>query len=246
MSSDSAVELYLSLLKCCLLDLIYAPAREAGFDAETRRQGRDWPAFAHTMIGLDRLNNLQVCLETVVADNVPGDCIETGVWRGGAAIFMRGLLKAYRVTDRCVWVADSFEGLPSPDLERYPQDASDIHYSFRELAVPLSEVSANFERYGLLDDQVRFVVGWFHESLPIAPIERLAVLRLDGDMYGSTMDSLVSLYPRLSAGGYVIVDDYGMSPACAQAVHDYRAAHGIAESIQAVDWTAVYWRRAAS
>jgi O-methyltransferase len=87
----------------------------------------------------------------------------------------------------------------------------------RELAVSLEQVKANFDRYGLLDDQVRFLKGWFRDTLPVAPIERLAVLRLDGDMYESPMDTLVNLYPKLSEGGYVIVDDYGAIPACRQA-----------------------------
>ena len=153
-------------------------------------------------------------------------------WRGGATIFMRAVLKAYGVTDRYVWVADSFEGLPPPETGKYPHDAGDRLHEARELAVSLEEVKANFERYGLLDDQVRFLKGWFRDTLPAAPIERLAVLRLDGDMYESTMDTLVNLYPKLSEGGYAIVDDYGAIPACRQAVNDYRSANAITEKIR--------------
>src|SRR5205814_3171431 len=149
------------------------------------------------------------------------------------------------VTDRCVWVADSFEGLPPPDTGKYPHDAGDSLHEARELAVSLDEVKANFERYGLLDDQVRFLKGWFRDTLPAAPIERLAVLRLDGDLYESTMDALVNLYPKLSPGGYCIIDDYGLIEACRRAVGDYRARHGIGEPIHIVDGTAVYWQRAA-
>lgn len=207
-------------------------------------EGRVWPSAAHTMIGLKRLDNIQSCVESVLADGVPGDLIETGVWRGGATIFMRAVLKAYGVQDRNVWVADSFEGLPPPDAEKYPQDAGDRHHTARELAISLEQVKSNFERYGLLDGQVRFLKGWFRDTLPTAPIEKLAVARLDGDMYESTMDALVNLYPKLSVGGYLIVDDYGAVPACRQAVHDYREAHGISEELVDIDWTGVYWRRA--
>ena len=91
-------------------------------DFDARREGRDWPANGYTMVGLDRLTNLQACIEEVLADEVPGDFIETGVWRGGASMFMRGVLKAHGVKDRVVVVADSFEGLPDPDIERYPAD----------------------------------------------------------------------------------------------------------------------------
>jgi hypothetical protein len=197
------------------------------------------------MIGLRRLDNLQFCVEEVLSKNIPGDLIETGVWRGGATIFMRAILKAYGVKDRNVWVADSFEGLPAPNPERFPQDAGDLHHIMK-LAVSLDQVKANFERYGLLDDQVRFLKGWFRDTLPKAPIERLAILRLDGDMYESTMDALVNLYPKLSLGGCLIVDDYGAVPGCRQAVLDYRQLHGILDEIVQIDWTGVYWRRSNS
>jgi hypothetical protein len=195
------------------------------------------------MIGLKRLDNLQFCIEEAITNGVAGDLIETGVWRGGATIFMRAVLRAYGITDRCVWVADSFEGLPPPDTTKYPCDAGDTLHQARELAVSLEEVKANFERYGLLDDQVCFLKGWFRDALPVALIQRLAVLRLDGDMYESTMDALVNLYPKLSEGGYVIVDDYSAIPACRQAVQEYRSANGISEEIREIDWTGVFWQK---
>jgi O-methyltransferase len=142
-----------------------------------------------------------------------------------------------------VWVADAFQGLPRPDPERWPAEEGDEHWTQGELAVPLEEVQANFARYGLLDEGVRFLVGWLADTLPAAPIERLAVLRLDGDMYGSTMEALEALYPKLSVGGYVIIDDYGAIPRCKEAVTDFRAAHGIIDPMESVDWTGVYWQR---
>ncbi|WP_240772881.1 TylF/MycF family methyltransferase [Phragmitibacter flavus] len=210
-----------------------------------RDVGLDWPATAHTMIGMKRLDNVQFCIEDVIVKGVPGDVIETGVWRGGATILMRAVLKAWGVTDRKVWVADSFEGLPAPDEEKYPADRGDRFHTFEQLKVSLEQVQANFRSYDLLDDQVKFLKGWFSETLPHAPIERLAVMRLDGDMYESTMDALVSLYPKLSVGGYVIIDDYEAVPACKQAVHDYRAKHGIEDEIITIDPQSSYWRRSA-
>ena len=156
---------------------------------------------------------------------------------------MRAILKAYGVTDRTVFVADSFEGLPKPDALRYPADAGDRHWTRRELAVSLDRVRANFARYGLLDEQVHFLMGWFKDTLPIAPIERLAVARLDGDMYESTMDAIEALYPKLQPGGFLIMDDYGAVPACKQATEDYRERCGIREPIVPIDWTGVYWRK---
>ena len=195
------------------------------------------------MIGLKRLDNLQYCVEHVLEERIPGDLIETGVWRGGASIFMRAVLKAYGDAVRRVWVADSFCGLPEPDAARYPADAGDRHHTAPQLAVSLAEVRANFSRYRLLDDQVRFLPGWFNDTLPNAPIERLAVMRLDGDMYGSTMEALTHLYPKLSIGGYVILDDYGAVPGCREATEDFRAQQGITEPMERIDWTGVFWKR---
>lgn len=215
----------------------------APFDPDLRAEGRDWPLEAETMIGLHRLDNLQQCVTDLIRRQVPGDLIETGVWRGGAAIFMRAILKVYGETGRIVWAADSFQGLPRPDAVRYPADAGDRHWTEPRLAVSLEVVKANFARYGLLDAQVRFLVGWFSDTLPTAPVDRLALLRLDGDMYGSTMDGLRYLYPKVSVGGYVVVDDYGAVPGCRAAVDNFRAEHGIREELEWIDWTGVFWRR---
>jgi len=218
----------------------YALVRNAAPDL--RANGRDWPSDAETMIGMKRLDNLQACVESVLRDRVEGDLIETGVWRGGACILMRGVLKAYGVNDRVVWAADSFKGLPEPDASTYPADQGDAHWSFSQLAVPLETVKANFARYGLLDDQVRFLVGWFRDTLPSASIDKLSVLRLDGDMYASTYEALESLYPKLSVGGWAIVDDYHL-PGCRQAVADYRTRVDILEPIEEIDGMGVFWRR---
>jgi O-methyltransferase len=153
------------------------------------------------------------------------------------------VLAAYGDTGRRVWVADSFEGLPKPHPERFPAEAGDKHWTWDQLAVPLEEVKAVFERYGLLDGQVRFLPRWFRDTLPTAPIDRLAVLRLDGHMYGSTMDALEALYPKLSVGGYVIIDDYGAIAQCKEAVTDFRNANGIIDPIESIDWTGVDWQR---
>lgn len=216
--------------------------KQKPFRAEIRDQGLDWPCFGYTMAGRRRLDNVQFCVENLLARGVPGDLIETGVWRGGTTILMRAILKKYEVTDRLVWCADSFEGLPVPtttDIQAQPfSDFSDRDY----LAVSLEQVQANFDRFGLLDDQVRFLKGWFCDTLPTAPVGRLALLRMDGDLYSSTMDALKNLYPKMSPGGYVIVDDYKSWPACQRAVDEYRQEHGIHAEIVDIDAQAVYWQ----
>lgn len=242
-----------------------------GGDPSAREVGRDWPVNAETMIGLRRLENIEHCVTDVVRRGVPGDLIETGVWRGGSTIFMRAVLAVLGETTRRVWVADSFQGLPRPNAAQYPADAqfdarlqlmtrlgvpaehqprgARLFEAIRQrlhdpvLSVTLEEVRENFARYGLLDDQVQFLPGWFADTLPCAPIDQLAVMRLDGDLYESTIDALDALYPRLSPGGYVIVDDYGSLEACRQAVDDYRARHAITDEIRTIDQTGVYWKR---
>jgi O-methyltransferase len=231
------------------LDLLLAPqgyclARVVNVDPSKRLEGEDWPADAETMIGMKRLDNIQDCIETILRDEVPGDVIETGVWRGGACIFMKALLNVAGDSRRQVWVADSFEGLPRPQStvdqsHEYSQSA----WKWEELRVSLEEVKKNFEKYGLLDDQVRFLKGWFKDVLPEAPIERLSLIRLDGDMYESTMDAVSALYPKLSAGGFVIVDDYYSWPTCKTAIHEYRERHGITEPIVKIDRGGAFWRR---
>ena len=217
--------------------------RRVNGPGEVRELGQDWPAEAETMIGTRRLDNLHRCVCDVLRRGVPGDLIETGVWRGGATIFMRGALKAYGDATRVVWAADSFEGLPKPS-EKFAADREanywkDSHW----LAVSLEEVRENFRRYSLLDERVRFLKGWFKDTLPNAGIERLAVMRLDGDMYESTMDALVPLYPRLSSGGYCSIDDYWL-PACRAAADDFRKRENITEKLEKIDWAGVFWQKA--
>jgi len=214
--------------------------QERSVSTAQKEEGRIWPAYTDTMIGLKRLDNLQFCIETVIREGVKGDFIETGVWRGGASIFMRAVLAAYGIEDRKVFVADSFEGLPKPDPKKFPVDKDDKLYRVTYLAVSQEEVENNFKKYNLHDKKVVFLKGWFKDTLPKAPIKKLAILRLDGDIYSSTMDALSNLYPKLSGGGFCIIDDYGLK-GCKRAVDDYRAQHMINIVMKKIDLSgAVY------
>lgn len=236
-SEPYLIEPYLQLLKLTLTDSIYD-------GTEARLSGRDWPARAHTMIGLERLEALHRHMIGVLDKKIPGDFLEAGVWRGGACIFMRALLAAYSIDDRDVYVCDSFAGFPQPDLDAYPQDGgSHLHNQGEQLAVSLEEVAQNFRMYGLLDDRVHFIAGAFRDSLVDAPVKQLALLRLDGDTYEATSQCLNALYPKLSKGGILIVDDYGTVPACKQAVEDFRDFYAIDDTIRADDWTSIHWRK---
>jgi hypothetical protein len=244
---NAAVDLYLDLLKKILVNTIYRDPRidadPQAYDEAARLIGKDWPRDAHTMVGMKRLDNLDRCCRTVIQESVPGDFIETGVWRGGSSIFMRGVLKAYGVTDRRVLVADSFQGLPPPDEAAFPADTGDHLHSIDYLRVSLEQAQENFRRYGLLDEQVTFVKGWFKDTLPTAPTKAIAVMRLDGDMYESTWQALEALYPKASPGAFVIIDDYGAIEACAAAVGDFRRKFAVTAPLEQVDWTGAVWRK---
>ena len=228
-------ELYLELLKKVLVDQIYDPSI-------ARLDGADWPKNGLTMIGLKRLDNIEECAIDILERGIEGDFLEAGVWRGGAAIFMRAILKNFGINNRSVWLADSFNGLPIPKPE-YPEDKDDKHYQHIELAVSLEQVKSNFQRFDLLDKQVNFIEGWFHETLYDAPVEKISLLRLDGDMYESTFVALEALYHKVSVGGYVIVDDYGYIASCKKAVHDFLEKNGLYPEIHQIDWTGVYWKK---
>jgi len=275
-STDSSKERYLWLLEQSLTGLlrpssrvVYEPAigtdeastwqslrrrigedvelsRIVPFDIDRREVGGDWPEDAETMIGLQRLRNLRECFEAIVRDGVGGDLLEAGVWRGGAAIYMRALLDAYNDRYRRVWIADSFRGLPPPDLGGAVQDSGDEHWKQPVLAVGLAAVLDNFARYGLLDHRLRVIEGWFEETLAQASVERLALLRADGDMYSSTMAILTALEPKVADGGFVVSDDYGAVAGCRQAVDDYRSESGITDEMVEIDWTGVFWRKSAA
>jgi O-methyltransferase len=252
---------YLELLKLCLCDLAGARTLSVSRTGNTRRResqvksrelderelvlrarGSDWPFSGLTMVGLKRLDDLQSCIEAVVADSVDGDVIEAGAWRGGASILARATLDSLGEVERTVWVADSFRGLPAPDEGGFPEDRQLDLSNVEFLAVPAEEVRDNFARFGL-DRGVEFLEGFFDETLPTLRGHPWSVIRLDGDTYEATWVGLESLYPSLSAGGYLIIDDYGLIKECRWAVDDYRREHGITAAIEKVDWNGVRWRR---
>jgi O-methyltransferase len=263
-------DLYLDLLKRCLTNFPYGDdeaqpvpreqlpspwmatlaechglkiVRPAPFLPGLRAAGLDCPPTAHTLLGLRRLDLLHACTEDALARGVPGDLVEAGAWRGGAAVLLRGVLKARGDAGRTVWVADSFRGLPPPSSGRHPREDTYDPALAPRLVASLEEVRRTFERYGLLDGQVRFLEGWFRDTLPSAPPGPLALAHLDATLYSSTLEALTHLYPRLSVGGYLIVEDYAHLSGPGQAVLDYRTAHGITEGIRPLGDDSVYWCR---
>jgi len=203
--------------------------------------------------GYERLKRVQDLYETVRNDNIEGDLVECGVWRGAITIYMRALLKAYGDENRNVWVSDSFSGVPNteqqkkhPSVQNIPDeiqrmdekqwggrvmeraiDGGMVEKNF--LTVEGQLVQDNFRRFDLFDDKVKFLPGWFSESLPQADkngLSKIAILRVDGDLYSSTMDVLVNLYQSVVPGGFLIFDDYNIGQS-RKAIHDFFKQHGL-------------------
>lgn len=193
----------------------------------------NWGKGRLSMVPWSALEQLELSIRDTVKKNVEGDFVETGAWRGGSCIIAKSIYNDLD-SDKKVFVIDSFEGLPKPNIEKYPDDKNDTHYLDENMKASLEVVKNNFKLFNLLDKNVIFIKGWFKDTLPNAPIGNISILRLDGDMYESTIDVLKNLYHKLSIGGYCIIDDY-YHPACKTAVQDFRSAHNITEPIIKVD-----------
>ena len=242
--------LYLDLMESTLIGAVYEdpplPIFDwKQFDPNVRNRGFDWPKNAFSMIGAARIRNFRVLIERVISDEVPGDIVETGVWRGGASILARAVLAAYGVRDRRVILADSFKGLPPPDKDQYPADAGSVFHEYSELAVSEDKVQSNFEKFGLFDDQVVLLKGWFKNTMPLVPSDRIAILRLDGDLYESTIIPLMHLFDKVSTGGWIIVDDYECVPACKLAIQDFLSGRGLMPDIRPIDGVGVFFEKTA-
>lgn len=230
-----------------LRDIRYRDAEDFASLIHAKHDGSVWRGkpwrFSHTMVGMRRLEHLQWCAERVFEDGVPGDFLEAGVCQGGASILLRALQVVYGQPNRRTWLADSFEGLPTPTHE------ADTNYDFSEtkqpwLAFSRAAVEDNFRTYDLLSAEVVFLSGWFRDTLASAPVSELAILRLDADLYDSTREALVALYDRVSPGGFIVIDDYDAFAPCRRAVQEFRGERGITEGIRHIDRMAVYWRKA--
>ncbi len=214
-------------------------------ETDERIAGSDWPQHGLSMAGPVRLRELRACLEAVVAENVPGDVIEAGCWRGGAGILMRATLDTLDATDRTLVVADSFNGYPLPLRERFPQDRDLEERSMLDyFAVPQADVEGNFQRFGL-SAGVEFVPGFFDETLRRLADRTFALVHVDAGSYEGTAFALDALYPALAPGGLIVVGEYRSNEQVRLAVDEFRAEHGISEPLEGGGESAARWRRPA-
>jgi len=171
----------------------------------------------------------------------------SGCLAWGIPILMRAFLREYGDQIRTVWLADSFEGLPTDwrEIKNLKDRGASLLMNFvGQLAVSQEQVENSFRNFGLLDQQVRFLPGWFQHSLSTIPLgQKFALIRLDGDYYESTKDALKHLYPLLSPGGFIIIDDYNLPFGCKKAVDEYRQKWGIQSPMVAINAQSVHWRK---
>ncbi len=205
--------------------------------------------FPWTTMGRVRIDHLEQALDLVRTGNVPGDLVECGTGRGGGAIFLRGYLEAYFLARPTVWVVDAFRGSPRSDTGAPLNDDRELPVpgggaGFPLLQADLNMVRDGFARFDLLDDRVRFVEGDLDQTLPSAPIDQIALLRIGDDLGQAVGDVLDRLYDKLAIGGVVVIDDY-VDDACRQAVDDFRARRRIPEPLEHVDWAGAWWRKLA-
>lgn len=232
-----------------------------GFALSGALNTADYPR-AFTSLSVGHLHHLLFCIDHVLSKGIPGDFIEAGVFRGGATILMRAALAAREAEEkstsalhgeqRRVFVADSFEGIPpSRRAVGGGIGTEDCDTWTERYAVSLADVRANFRRFGLLDERVTFLPGFFNVSLPPIfggpnaypppqqPPPKLSIVRIDADAYDGVRDALESLYPHLAVGGVLIIDDWHLVGAAA-AAHEYRAAHRITSPVLMVPQDYVY------
>lgn len=179
-------------------------------------------------------------LLTELVSHVEGAVVECGVWRGGMIAGIAEVLGP----ERDYYLFDSFEGLPPAqtiDGARaiaWQQDTESPIY-FNNCTAAIGEARATMQRAGV--PRVHLIPGWFNQTLKDFKVEgAIAVLRLDGDWYDSTLDCLTYLYPQVAPGGLIIIDDYYVWDGCSRAVHDYLAAHQFAARIQQFDGDVCY------
>ncbi len=265
---ERAATRYLNLLKSALLDELYLendvrleyladciehqrtpdraklrdPVRQMKHETlqmENSRRAGALPGYPkgasllpYTEMGRTRLEALERCLDTARRNGAAGQLVDCGTGRGGAAIFMRGYLDAHDLGDRDVWVADTFRVSE--------HEAAGL----LDLSADLNIVRDGFRRFDLLDDRVHFLQGPYRETLPRAPVDEVALLRVGGGLGAASRDVLDALYGKVAAGGVVVVDEYA-DERCQRAVDDFRATHGLGQHVERIDWSGIWWQKQA-
>jgi len=196
-----------------------------------------------TMTTNERVLALCESVRYVVKHSVPGDIVECGVWKGGSMMAAAHVLMALG-EERRLWLFDTFEGMPPPttvDVNYVGQPAVELmERSDKNTAWilgTLEEVRHNLSLTGYPDHHVSYIKGKVEDTIPENAPEHIALLRLDTDWYESTYHELQHLFPRLSVGGVLIVDDYGHWAGARKAVDQYMEQNKLRLLLQRIDYT---------
>jgi hypothetical protein len=220
-----------------------APAQHAEFEPETLAL---WERVrSRTMTSVPRIDALRSSVEHVERNAIAGDIVECGVWRGGS-MMAAGLTLTRLGARRRLWLYDTFEGMPPPsavDHDLAGRSAAELlaaehpETSLIWARSPLADVKAGMSETGYPAELVTYVVGPVEATLPGTIPERIALLRIDTDWYASTYHELLHLWPRLSPGGILIIDDFGHWAGAKKAVEQYFGEIGLAPFLHRIDQT---------
>ena len=202
----------------------------------------------YTMTSVERMYSLYSSVNYVLENNIEGDFVECGVWRGGSSMLMAKMLKNRSISDRKIYLYDTYEGMSEPtkkDVSIAGDDAEKLmekEKNNKEESVwclaDLADVKQNMRKTGFAEESLVFVKGKVEDTLTNdLPMSKIAILRLDTDWYESTKHELNILYPILSQNGVLLIDDYGHWQGCRQAVDEYFQEHKINPLMSRVDYT---------
>jgi hypothetical protein len=214
------------------------------FDEATRKLIRYVQPY--TMTSMERLFSLRRSVEYIVGADIPGDIVECGVWKGGSMMAVARTLMELGDVSRELYLFDTFDGMPAPtaaDKQHSGEAAIDLlRQSDRETShvwafSPLDEVKRAMQDTGYAKDKIIFIKGRVEETIPLNAPAQIAILRLETDWYESTYHELVHLYPRLSIGGVLIIDDYGHWQGARRAVDEYFSQQKVRPLLNRIDYT---------
>ena len=207
-----------------------------------------WEAVSpFTMTSPERIAAVIQAVRYIHDNNIPGDLVECGVWRGGSAMAMAMTLKSIGATDRKIYLFDTFEGMTEPTDEDVSHHGRSAEQEFQasggrgEISTwclgSLEEVKVNLSQTGYPEQNINYVKGKIEETVPGIMPDQIALLRLDTDWYESTKHELEHMFPVLSSEGVLILDDYGHWQGARKAVDDYISSNKIRILLSRTDYT---------
>jgi O-methyltransferase len=201
-----------------------------------------------TMTSRERMFSLYKAVTYIVQNNLPGDFVECGVWKGGSSMMMAATLMHLGKTDRTIWMYDTYEGMSEPTEEdkdylgtaadRQLSDAKKEDQSSVWCYSSLEEVMANMYSTGYPKDKIKYIKGKVEDTIPEnMPASLIGLLRLDTDWYESTRHEMIHLYPKLIKDGILIIDDYGHWVGARKAIDDYIVENRLHLFLNPIDYT---------